>query len=465
MTVLERLAEGAALREVLDTGDPAAWLELDEAVRAEHWSWPPEIGAWERTDGGRRLLAALAAGEPVADGHLALALCHRDGRIRHRALARVAGRPDLLPLVAVRCADWADPVRTRARERLSEALDAETAVRLAPLIRRLADRHRGDFALGLLDDLLRRAPRERLTPLLVSPDRAVRRFGYGLAVEEGFLSAAELARAAARDDDAVVQTLCSEAALAAATRCDAEEVLDALLGARSPRARSAGVTALRRLEGPERAVSFLADRSALVRACARYVLRQHGTDPLSWYRARCADPGDVTLPPGAAIGLAECGERADAALLWPLLDHPLPGVRARAVAGLRTLDTADVSRLRHLLDDPAPGVVREATLALLPSADVLPAEWLMRRLDAVRPRWERVSAWRLLLLHPDAVRLQAAVTLLGDPDERLRARAVPVVRGALLWGIPGGSRPEVAELLERGRALLDRGTAVTRCAW
>ncbi|WP_225822637.1 HEAT repeat domain-containing protein [Streptomyces naphthomycinicus] len=448
-----RLAKGAELRDVLDTGDPAAWLELDEGARAEDWG-RPEAGTWERTDDGRSLLAALAVGDPLGDARLALALCHRDGRIRHRALDRIAGRPELLPLVAVRCADWAEPVRTRARERLAEALDAETAARLVPLIRRLGDRHRGDFALGLIQDVLRGAPRERLAPLFASGDRAVRRFGYRLAVEEGFLPAVELARAAARDDDTVVQTLCADAALTAVTREDATEVLDALLGARSPQARSAGVTALRRLGRPESATAFLADRSALVRACARYVLRQHGTDPLPWYRTRCADPADPALPPGAAIGLAECGQRTDAALLRPLLDHPAPGVRARAVAALRALDVTDVPRMRRLLEDPAPGVVREATLALLPSARALPAPWLLRRLEPARPRWERASSWRLLNAHEGVARLRAAVTLLGDADERLRGQAAAAVRGALLWGVRDGSGPEVAGLLGRGRDLL-----------
>ncbi|MFJ2722225.1 hypothetical protein [Streptomyces sp. NPDC087437] len=126
--------------------------------------------------------------------------------------------------------------------------------------------------------------------------------------------------------------------------------------------RAIGVTALRRAGRPTRAEEFLADRAALVRACARYVLRQHGIDPLPWYRRRCCEPGDAALPPGAAIGLAECGQRTDAALLWPLLTHPTPGVRARAVAGLRALDVTDTRRLLPLLDDAAPGVVREVTV-------------------------------------------------------------------------------------------------------
>ncbi|MEU5539381.1 hypothetical protein [Streptomyces sp. NPDC020362] len=462
-----RLAEGAGLRDVLDTGDPAAWLALDEGVRAEELSFPPYVvPAWEETDGGRSLTAVLRGGGPLTEGQLALALCHRDGRIRHRALGRAAGLaalPALLPLVAVRCTDWAQPVRERARKRLTEALDAGTAARLAPLIRRLADRHRGDFALGLLGDVLRQADGEPLTPLLTSADRPVRRFAYGLAVEEGFLSCAELARAAARDDDAVVQTLCADAALAAVTDEDAEEVLEALLGAPGPRARAAGVTALRRFgrpvgvppagenRDPGRAAGFLADRSALVRACARYVVRQHGSDPLPWYRERCADPRDPAIAPGAPIGLAECGTRADAVLLWPLLDHPVPGVRARAVAGLRLLDVTDMARMRRLLDDPAPGVVGEATLALLPSAGLLPEAWLVQRLAPERPRWVRVSAQRLLSAHGEAARLRAAVALLDDADDRLRTRAELTVRRALPWGARSRSGPEAARLLAEAR--------------
>ncbi|MET7678441.1 hypothetical protein ABZX94_27175 [Streptomyces seoulensis] len=403
--------------------DPAEWLELDWRARAD---WSPEQQGGQRT--------------PLS------ALCHRDGRVRHRALTEVAAHPELFPLVVVRCADWAEPVRDRARAVLAEILDAETAVALAPMILRVADRYRGDHALSLLDGVLRRAPRERLAPLLASGDRAVRRYAYRMAVEEGSLSPVELARAAAEDDDAVIQGRCAEAAVAGGADAEALEIL---LGGRNPQARSAGVTALRRSGHPERAVDFLADRSALVRACARYVVRQHGIDPLPWYRARCADPA---VEPGAAIGLAECGGRTDAPLLWALLEHPAPGVRARAVAGLRALDVTDVRRLRPLLDDPAPGVVGEATLALLPSAGRLPEEWLLSRLDAGRPRWERVSAWRLLDAQGDLVRLRAAVALLDDADVRLRAWAGHAVLRVRRREPRAGRSPEIAALLDRAEA-------------
>ncbi|MFK4102792.1 hypothetical protein ACI2L1_22445 [Streptomyces sp. NPDC019531] len=251
-----RLAEGAVLREAMfGAADPAVWIALDEAVRQSVRSpadgtWLP---AWQRTEHGRTLADDLRRGEPLSDARLALALCHRDGRIRKRALGEVAGRPELLPLVVVRCADWAEPVRDRARLRWAEAVTVETAATLAPLVLRIGVRHRGDFAVGLVDKALRSADREALLPLLTHADRTVRRFAHRIAVEEGVLSPAELARSAARDDDTVVQGLCAEAALATVAEDAADDdVLEPLLTARNPRVRSAGVTALRRAGRGER---------------------------------------------------------------------------------------------------------------------------------------------------------------------------------------------------------------------
>ncbi|MDR6973433.1 hypothetical protein J2X68_000102 [Streptomyces sp. 3330] len=396
-----RLARGVPLREALDRGVPAAWTALDVGARPSHRGayYLPE---WERYGAGRTLTTALHAGRPLSESHLALALCHRDGRIRAAALWRLGGHPDLLPLLVVRCADWAEPVREQARLLLGEVLDAVRAVALLPLILRVGHRGRGAFAVGLAGRLLREAPPEVLTALYTDSDRAVRRYAYRLAVEEGRFSAGELARVAAREDDVVVQNLCADAALVAMPDAEPDDVLRPLLAARNPRVRAAGVTALRRAGRPEQATEFLADRAELVRACARYVVRQHGGDPLPWYRERCAQrsgpagPAGSAPAPGAVAGLAECGERGDAEVLWSLVRHPAAGVRARAVAGLRVLDVADARRLSPMLDDPAPGVVREATAAVLPSAELLPGEWLVERLGAGRPRHVRIAAFRLL---------------------------------------------------------------------
>lgn len=444
-----RLAGGVSLGDALAVADPGEWLALDAGARMVAWYRAEALPEWECV---APLPADLAG---LDESRLALALCHRDGRVRERAVRRSGAYPGLLPLIVIRATDWAQPVREGARELLRAALDVDAAVALAPLILLVGRRERGAFGVELLGEVLRGVSGERLVPLCTAADRTVRRFAYRLAVEERLLSPAQLARAAARDTDAVVQTLCAEAALKAVPADADDDVLQPLLAARNPRARSAGVTALRRVGRAAEAERFLVDRSAVVRACARYVVRRLGGDPLPLYRGRCSDPGDPALPPGAVIGLAECGERADAGMLWPLLAHPVPAVRARAVAGLRVLDVSDVARLRPLLDDSDPGVVGETAVSLLPSARRLPSEWLMERIGVRWPRHVRTAAFRLLCAGPGIVPLRAAVELLDDADPKLRGRAEQAVRR---WhpsaDVPRGEA-EVAALLDRCERLFD----------
>ncbi|MFM9458326.1 hypothetical protein [Streptomyces europaeiscabiei] len=433
---------------MLDVADPGDWLALDARVREVAWYRPQFLPEWEQS-------APLPADlTQLGESRLALALCHRDGRIRQEALRQSVRYPGLLPLVVIRCTDWVEPVREQARRLLREALNLDSALDLAPLILRVGRRDRGAFGVDALGQVLRQASRGQLIALFADPDRIVRRFAYRLAVESRLLRPAELARAAARDEDTVVQDLCATAALTVLGDEEAyEDVLPPLLSARNPRTRSAGVTALRRAGRSEQAEPFLSDRSALVRACARYVVRQQGGDPAAWYRQRCTAPDNPELPPGAVIGLAECGNRADAGLLWPLLAHPAAGVRARAVAGLRALDCVDAKQLRPLLDDPAAGVVRETALALLPSAKELPADWLLERTGLERPRHVRVGAFRLLDARGGIVALRVAVGLLEDPDVKLRTWAGQSVQR---WHPSADVRrgdAEVGKLLDRSRHL------------
>lgn len=427
----ERISRGVPVIEAIDVTDPDAWLDLDTGIRVL------------RPD-------ALAdrAGDRPRD--LVLVLCHRDARVRESALERVPAHPELLPLLVIRTADRAAPVRDRARALLPGLLAAtapEDLVPLTALVLRVARRERGGFAREALTGLLRTSPLTALEPLLTAPDRNTRRVAHRVAVERGLLSAARLARTAAADDDIVVRNVCAGTVLSLGTAGD--DVIAPLLESRHPAARSAGVTALCRAGRHGEARPYLTDRSGTVRACARYALRQGGTDPLPLYRALCADPNDQGIPPGAPIGLAECGGTADAELLWPLTSHPDPGVRARAVAGLRLLDRTDTERLRPLLDDPVPAVARQAATALLPSADRLPEKWLVRRLASRRRTHTRRAAFQLLRARGGVAVLRAAVRLLDDHDPLLRTQARTTI---LQWEPPasGGHDPaEVAALLDR----------------
>ncbi|WP_343244963.1 hypothetical protein [Streptomyces sp. SID14478] len=398
-----------------------------------------------QASGGLEGSAVRRQGRELDDARLALALCHADGRVRKAAVGKAAGRPALLPLVVVRCADWAAPVRERARTVLRVGLDGADVAGLAALVLKSGRRDRGEFAVGLLRELLRQAPHGRLIPLLADRDLDVRRFAHRIAVAERRLTPAELARTAARDKDMVVQNLCADAALAGASETDYDEVLVPLLGSRNPWVRSAGVTGLRRAGQAGRAQEFLADRSSLVRACARYVVRQEGVDPLPLYRDWCTRGGE--MPPGAPAGLGECGVRADAELLWPLVRHPVGAVRVGAVVGLRALDAVEAERLRTLVDDPAPAVAREVVTALAPSAGSLDADWLLARLAPDRPRHTRLAAFRLLDVQGGLIQLRCAVALLNDSDDKLRRWSEQSVQR---WR-PSTDRPfgdaQVAELL------------------
>ncbi|MER5206440.1 hypothetical protein [Streptomyces sp. NPDC002825] len=435
-----RLARGTALASAIDTSDASAWTGLDRAVRELARIRPsalPDL-AWAT---GRRLTWSWNAPPPTLhltrrepdERALALALCHPDGRIREAALRRAARLPapalgPLLPLVAIRCADWAEPVREPARDLLRAALPGvapDAVVVLAAVVLRTAARRRGDAALTLLEAALRECPGPVLDAVLVGPDRATRRLAHRIAVERRHLSPARFASAAAADPDVVVQDVCADGAVAGVGPESGDGVLLPLLRSRHSRVRAAGVTALRRAGRPGEAEAYLADRSGLVRACARYVLRQHGVDVAPVYRDLCAG---TAVPPAAPLGLAECGAGEDAALLWDLTEHPHPGVRAHAVAGLRVLDATDWARLVPLLDDPAPGVVRETATALVPWTDRLPREELSDRLGTQRPRHVRVAAFRLLVAHGGPELREVAWSLIDDAEPKLRANSRALLR-------------------------------------
>ncbi|MFF0475618.1 hypothetical protein [Streptomyces sp. NPDC004284] len=435
-----RLAGGTPLASAIDTSDATAWTGLDLAVRELARFRPPTPPEHARATGRRFRWKRNAPPpspppprrEPDAP-EPAVALCHPDGRTREAALRRAAGLPapdllPLLPLVAIRCADWAEPVREPARDLLRTALPRvgpETIAVLAAVVLRIAARRHGEAARTMLEAALREGPGPVLDAVLASGDRAVRRLAHRIAVERRHFSPERFAAAAAGDPDGVVQDICANGAVAGVGPETGDEVLLPLLRSPYSRVRAAGVTALRRAGRPGEAEAFLADRSPMVRACARYVLRQYGIEAAPLYRALCADG---STPPAAPLGLAECGAREDTALLWDLTEHPHPGVRAHAVAGLRVLDAVDTARLTPLLDDPAPGVVREATAALAPYAVRLPVEPLRARLGTGHPRHVRVGAFRLLIAQGGPGLREIAWSLIDDAEPKLRANSRAMLR-------------------------------------
>ncbi|MEV7524860.1 hypothetical protein [Streptomyces sp. NPDC091371] len=454
----------APVAGVLGLSGPEAWIAFDEEVRriGRGYDPPPR---------GKRLEARL---------------CDPDGQIRAAALA--AWRFPPLPLVLIRCADWAPPVRERARRvlgRLVAKYPADVLALLTPLALRLGAREHGGWAVEQLEAALtgryslltawwrpgrpsttwewtslppaqRAAVLERLHR---DADLPARRFAARLAIGAGRTGVRELARRAADEPDPVTARLWTDAALAVMAADGPDDAaLDALLRGRHPMVRSAGVTALRRAGRAAEAAAHLADRSGLVRACARWLLRQDGGDARAHYRELLADPAGCS--PYAVTGLAECGERAEAEpLLRELLDHRAGAVRAAAAAGLRRLDIrVEDARLLPLLDDSAPAAPREAALSLLPVAWRLdPVELAPRTTPGRRPATRR-AAFRLLCAQGGIAALRAAVDLAADPDPGIRRAARTALRRRDWWaGLreSGADGAELRELLARSAELFE----------
>ncbi|MFD5510089.1 hypothetical protein ACFWIB_20235 [Streptomyces sp. NPDC127051] len=459
-------AEGLLRGERLGIGgvhrpdQPVSWIAFDAEIRRGHFRWDVA---------------------PRAADRIEVRLCHPDGRIREAAL--LAPKPPL-PLVAIRCTDWAPAVRERARQVLAGALAADparTLIHLTPLVLGLARREQGRWARDLFEKVLGaedpvlspwwrpardarwwRPGRDARTMTGEQPDTVLgwlrrsgdlptRRFATRITLDAGLFGVRELARRAGEERDPATARLWADAALAAlAGDGPDDEAIDALLRGHIPMVRAGGVTALRRAGRHAEAVGHLADRSGLVRACARWLVKQGGGDPYAHCRALVEDPARVS---GYAVtGFAECARRADAPLLRGLLDHPTGAVRAAAVAGLRALEATDVDLLRPLLDDPSAAVAREASVSLAEVAARLPAEWLLERIAPDRPAHTRRAAYRVLHARGGVIGLRASVELLTDADPALRRIAAQRVQS--LWSpyrppaLPLRD-PEVAALLDR----------------
>ncbi|MGH3312787.1 MAG: HEAT repeat domain-containing protein [Streptomyces sp.] len=422
------MAESRGLTPLPQPCAPARdWVRYDLAVRRIH-SWFPQPGT-----------------VPEQAGVPSEALCHGDGRVREAALRGEI--PDgLLSLVVLRCADWAGPVRDAARAVLTGAAP-ETLVDAAETVLRVAARRHGGYAEELLLTRLAQGEQALQERAFTHPSRRVRRWAFRQAVEGGSLTVARLAEGAVSDPDVLVQETCATAALASSPV--PEDVHDRMLSARAARVRAIAVTVLRRTGRQGKAEAMLTDRSAMVRACAQWAVRTTGSEPARHYRTALASGGALTR--GVVAGLGECGGKADAALLTPLLTDPRAAVRAAAVGALHNLGAAHPECLAPLLDDPSPAVVRRVAVALEPDACTLPVDGLRARLAPEHPGHVRRAALRLLGAHSRGLApLRAALALVDDADPALRARAHAL---ATRWS-PPDSAALCAALPARERARL-----------
>lgn len=478
-----------ALNELADSAEfpatgPRWWGAFDEHARrvdrslpgvgepAPPWNGIPLQGSTDR-----------APQELLPGWKWALAVCAADGRTRQRALAREVlplGEHALIPLLVVRCSDWAEPVRAAARAALSDVLarsgPADLA-RAAVMAWSCEGRQRGEDAVRMTATLLACATPDLWLALLADPDHRVRRRALTAAVELDRSDAAQLLALAASDPDVVVARCAAEQLLHtlvppgtdAPATSQAEAVLRQLLTSRVSAVRGATVTVLRRAQRPDLAEAFTADRSRQVREIARWVLRSHGQDPAPVCRVRLTRPADEVTP-GAIAGLAECGDvsgSATADLLRSHLSHQRPGVRAavlRALGMMRPPAVTTAELLAVLDHDPASSVLRTAATLLEAEAGTIPRQRLDDLLAPGRPAPLRAQAARILRAAGTWDRLEIGLRLLHDADPALAAAARRDVRAWASSAAAGQGRPTdeqrqtVVDLLQDADTFVDDRT-------
>ncbi|UHJ54726.1 hypothetical protein LT337_25850 [Mycolicibacterium fortuitum] len=235
-------AELDKVMPVLSPVRPRTWLRLDTALRKvwhPSYRWRQIIGAtWHRSDSVALLLTA----------------CSADGRQRQRA---VDSRPmcsdqRLLPLLLIRAADWAEPVRVDAAAALPAALaaaDAESLIRAAGVAMAMRDWRRGEHAVAAVTEALRTRTDGTLDAARMSDDVHVRRLGYRVWLEQAPDSMA-VVEAALTERDNVCQSLCVEAVVRSAVG-HRPDTLERLLGARFTRVRAEALAGLVQIGHPE----------------------------------------------------------------------------------------------------------------------------------------------------------------------------------------------------------------------
>jgi hypothetical protein len=412
--VVDRVNPDEAFR-VLSAMRPRTWLRLDVELRSLRQFYRPGV-QWPQ-------IIDRVADDPVA---LLLTACSGDGRQRQCAVQTPLMQRDqrLLPILLIRTADWVKPVREDARQALRTALEAsgtDGLIVAAGVAMTMQDWQRGDFAVTAVTEALHTRSDATLYAARRSDDVRVRRLAYRVSLESGRTNSDTLVAAALTEGDIVCQRLIVDAVVRAAVRDRQRGVLDPLLAARFARVRVEALAGLAQIGHPEVGESFLADRSAMVRATAQWAMRRAGRDAAECYRAMLAS-GDVSLVRVAVAGLGECGVSDDAELVARYLGHERPRVRADAIRAVRRLG-GPLGPTAGMLTDPAPVVVRAVADVVLGQPALVPTDRLWDLLAADQPAHVRHTAFRLLIARDGWNRIEADLWLVDDPDGQLRAHA------------------------------------------
>lgn len=434
---------------------PAGWLTLDLVARRSWWSFP---------DWWRDAVERAASGEAVTS--TVVASFHPNGRIREAATAALAEMEHVVtfPALALRCADWVEQVRRRARVAMEHHLDHDlvgSAQSAGPVALLAARRQQGSWLADEIAHRIQSAPLDTIRVLAGASDPLVRRSALRAAVDAQRLSLAELIDFSQSERDLPARVLCGLAAVDLAPREDRLAELAPLLHNPATRVRQATLFAFEAAGEHSVVEAALADPTRSVRDIAQRLVRSRGGDPADVYRKAIAHD---RAPIWAIAGLGEVGQAVDIARLEQTLRDDRPQARAEAVRALRRLGPPVPSVLIPFLTDPSAAVTKQAAAALSTVAPSLDVEQLLMLLFSDRPDHVRSAAYRLLRASSPWTRLFVNLRLLTD-EEPLRTRAHADICGWLANEAARTYSKPPAELAEElGRLIGDRAATLGRDA-
>lgn len=430
-----------ALREVPGHRLPA----LEESIRREYWH--ADLPGFTWPFGTQPDAAAI-------DAQLFCAGCHRDGRIRERALRLMRKRPGPLAtaLTLIRCDDWVPQVRLCAEEALQQIIATDPAALFAHLDLLLVLCARQRMQAGVWRTLIR--------PALLAPAHSTARwqaldhggsrqrlFVCNLILRAEPTRVDALALHAVRNRDPAI----ARWGLRELPRLSGEPLSDALIAQalRHPHA-SVRAHALRlRARTPDAAFRIqlresLLDPSASVRNVAAFASRNLGSDPREVWRDaldRDIETGGIEtgrIEPDrryALLALSDCAEAEDLARIAPWLQHTTGDLRCAALrAALRGGIDNPAAHLRDALASASGKVV---ALALKLGATVpafLTRDTLSDAFIAANP----LTRWRILDATRQLNRWDALDCLLDGIDRD--AHAHDVLRALTAWQRETGTR-------------------------
>ncbi|GLF94990.1 hypothetical protein [Streptomyces yaizuensis] len=212
----DRLTRCRAVAAAIEAGDPARWERLDSSL---HWSsrGHGKGGRLHWAANERWLGIADGTGGPgsVADGfpsvpELAIGLGHHGERVLRAALPAASGRPELLPLLLMRCAHGAPAVRNEARRLLEAELSSPVAElpELLPLALLLSTHRHGRWGWRLLRRLLGAAAAdETARRACADPHDGLRRAAVTHALSRRLLTGEQLAAVIEREPHPYIREL------------------------------------------------------------------------------------------------------------------------------------------------------------------------------------------------------------------------------------------------------------------